>query len=90
LNVERKYNPVVHMVAGAAAGASAAAITTPLDVVKTLLNTQETGLTKGMIEASRKVIFYRRAIYLCDRLQLMILMIFRFTAWLVQRVSSRA
>ncbi|KAH8417864.1 hypothetical protein KR222_007408 [Zaprionus bogoriensis] len=55
LNVERRYNPVVHMVAGAAAGASAAAITTPLDVVKTLLNTQETGLTKGMIEASRKI-----------------------------------
>lgn len=59
LNVERKYSPVVHMVAGAAAGASAAAITTPLDVVKTLLNTQETGLTKGMIEASRKI--YRMA-----------------------------
>ncbi|KAH8388406.1 hypothetical protein KR093_005774 [Drosophila rubida] len=59
LNVERKYTPMVHMVAGAAAGASAAAITTPLDVVKTLLNTQETGLTKGMIEAIRKI--YRMA-----------------------------
>lgn len=44
------------MAAGAAAGACAAAVTTPLDVVKTLLNTQETGLTRGMIEASRKVI----------------------------------
>lgn len=55
LNVERKYNPLVHMMAGAAAGASAAAITTPLDVIKTLLNTQETGLTKGMIEATKKV-----------------------------------
>ncbi|XP_017100019.1 mitoferrin [Drosophila bipectinata] len=54
-NLERKYNPKVHMVAGAAAGASAAAITTPLDVVKTLLNTQETGLTRGMIEAARKI-----------------------------------
>jgi len=43
------------MAAGAAAGACAAAITTPLDVIKTLLNTQETGLTRGMIEASRKV-----------------------------------
>lgn len=43
------------MLAGAAAGASAAAITTPLDVIKTLLNTQETGLTKGMIEATKKV-----------------------------------
>ncbi|KAH8313539.1 hypothetical protein KR067_007789 [Drosophila pandora] len=54
-NLERKYNPKVHMLAGAAAGASAAAITTPLDVVKTLLNTQETGLTRGMIEAARKI-----------------------------------
>lgn len=52
--MDRKYNPIVHMAAGAAAGASAAAITTPLDVIKTLLNTQETGLTKGMIEATRK------------------------------------
>lgn len=43
------------MAAGGAAGAAAAAITTPMDVIKTLLNTQETGLTKGMIEASRKV-----------------------------------
>ncbi|KAH8264096.1 hypothetical protein KR038_002630 [Drosophila bunnanda] len=55
LNLDRKYNPPVHMAAGAAAGACAAAITTPLDVVKTLLNTQETGLTRGMIEASRKI-----------------------------------
>ncbi|KAH8383976.1 hypothetical protein KR009_011558 [Drosophila setifemur] len=55
LNLERKYNPPVHMVAGGAAGACAAAITTPLDVVKTLLNTQETGLTRGMIEAFRKI-----------------------------------
>lgn len=53
--MERKYNPVVHMAAGGAAGAAAAAVTTPLDVIKTLLNTQETGLTKGMLEASRKV-----------------------------------
>ncbi|XP_068155136.1 mitoferrin [Drosophila tropicalis] len=59
LNLERKYNPPVHMIAGGAAGACAAAITTPLDVVKTLLNTQETGLTKGMIEACRKI--YRMA-----------------------------
>nr|AAF73387.1 unknown [Drosophila melanogaster] len=55
MNLERKYNPPVHMAAGAAAGACAAAVTTPLDVIKTLLNTQETGLTRGMIEASRKI-----------------------------------
>lgn len=43
------------MTAGAAAGACAAAITTPLDVVKTLLNTQETGFIRGMPEAVRQV-----------------------------------
>ena len=45
----------MHVIAGGAAGACAAAITTPLDVVKTLLNTQETGLVKGMLEAIKKV-----------------------------------
>ncbi|XP_014097635.1 mitoferrin [Bactrocera oleae] len=55
LNHERRYSPVVHMVAGGAAGATAAAFTTPLDVVKTLLNTQENGLTKGMGEAIRQI-----------------------------------
>ncbi|XP_067618616.1 mitoferrin [Eurosta solidaginis] len=55
LNDERGYNPMVHMVAGGAAGGSAAAFTTPLDVVKTLLNTQENGHTKGMVEAIRQI-----------------------------------
>ncbi|XP_055851453.1 mitoferrin [Episyrphus balteatus] len=55
LNQERKYNPPVHVVAGGAAGACAAAITTPLDVVKTLLNTQETGFTRGMVEAIKQI-----------------------------------
>lgn len=55
LNHERKYNPPVHVVAGGAAGACAAAITTPLDVVKTLLNTQETGFTRGMAEAVKQI-----------------------------------
>lgn len=41
MNTERCYNPYAHMVSGAVAGAFAAAITTPLDVCKTLLNTQE-------------------------------------------------
>lgn len=41
LNKEREYNPATHMVSGAIAGAVAAAVTTPLDVCKTLLNTQE-------------------------------------------------
>lgn len=41
LNANRTYNPLAHMVSGGIAGALSAAITTPLDVCKTLLNTQE-------------------------------------------------
>ncbi|CAL8353124.1 unnamed protein product [Boreogadus saida] len=41
LNPHRHYDPSSHMVSGALAGAIAAASTTPLDVCKTLLNTQE-------------------------------------------------
>ena len=40
-NREREYSPKSHIVSGAVAGATAAALTTPLDVCKTLLNTQE-------------------------------------------------
>uniref|UniRef100_T1DEA6 Putative mitochondrial carrier protein mrs3/4 n=2 Tax=Psorophora albipes TaxID=869069 RepID=T1DEA6_9DIPT len=61
LNKDNKYNPPVHMVAGGAAGAAASALTTPLDVCKTLLNTQEDGAgkTRGLIEAAKKI--YRTA-----------------------------
>jgi solute carrier family 25 iron transporter 28/37 len=57
LNKERKYSPLVHVVAGGAAGAASSAITTPLDVCKTLLNTQEKGVgsTRGLFGAVRKV-----------------------------------
>lgn len=50
----------MHVIAGGAAGAAASAFTTPLDVIKTLLNTQETGigLTKGMPEAIKQVWYY--------------------------------
>ena len=43
LNPDRQYNPRSHVLSGAAAGAIAAAATTPLDVCKTLLNTQSVG-----------------------------------------------
>lgn len=61
LNKDNNYNPPVHMVAGGAAGAAASALTTPLDVCKTLLNTQEDGAgkTRGLIEAAKKI--YRTA-----------------------------
>jgi solute carrier family 25 iron transporter 28/37 len=41
LNAKRTYEPGTHVLSGALAGATAAAVTTPLDVCKTLLNTQE-------------------------------------------------
>jgi solute carrier family 25 iron transporter 28/37 len=40
LNPRNRYDPVSHVVAGAAAGITAAAVTTPIDVVKTLLQTK--------------------------------------------------
>ncbi|CAL8082385.1 unnamed protein product [Orchesella dallaii] len=62
-NKEKTYNPKAHMVSGAMAGALASAVTTPLDVCKTLLNTQETTTLKtlgkpqitGMMYAIRTV-----------------------------------
>jgi len=47
-NPERRYNPKAHVISGALAGAVAASITTPLDVCKTLLNTQEVGAVSTM------------------------------------------
>lgn len=40
-NKKREYNPFAHIISGGFAGGIAAACTTPLDVCKTLLNTQE-------------------------------------------------
>ncbi|XP_013868022.1 mitoferrin-1 [Austrofundulus limnaeus] len=64
LNPHRHYNPGSHILSGAAAGAVSAAVTTPLDVCKTLLNTQEnvalnsmniSGHLSGMANAFRTV-----------------------------------
>ncbi|XP_016311453.1 mitoferrin-1-like [Sinocyclocheilus anshuiensis] len=63
-NPQRQYRPETHILSGAAAGAVSAAITTPLDVCKTLLNTQEnmvlssahvSGHLSGMVNALRTV-----------------------------------
>lgn len=54
-NKDRVYSPAAHMVSGAAAGAVAAALTTPLDVCKTLLNTQQGIRTSGLVHAVNTV-----------------------------------
>jgi solute carrier family 25 iron transporter 28/37 len=66
LNKDRNYQPTTHCLSGAAAGAFAAAVTTPLDVCKTLLNTQERcAVTKGdssitgMSQAFRTIYHFR-------------------------------
>uniref|UniRef100_A0A8C7XQV3 Solute carrier family 25 member 28 n=1 Tax=Oryzias sinensis TaxID=183150 RepID=A0A8C7XQV3_9TELE len=55
LNPHRQYNPSSHVVSGALAGAVAAAATTPLDVCKTLLNTQEAA--GGAVGAAARIIY---------------------------------
>lgn len=55
LNPNNRYDPKVHIVSGGLSGALAAAITTPFDVMKTLLQTK--GVTQlkvnGMVEAAK-------------------------------------
>lgn len=40
MNPSKSYDPITHCVAGGLAGAFAAGVTTPLDVIKTLLQTR--------------------------------------------------
>ncbi|XP_050303986.1 mitoferrin-1-like [Anthonomus grandis grandis] len=54
-NKERQYNPAAHMVSGAMAGAVAAAVTTPLDVCKTQLNTQPDLKSQGLIQTMKLI-----------------------------------
>lgn len=57
LNPTKSYDPIAHAVSGAVGGALAAAATTPLDVCKTVLNTQETAArADGLVEAAGHVL----------------------------------
>ncbi|XP_012281516.1 mitoferrin-1 [Orussus abietinus] len=59
-NPEHAYNPKAHMISGAMAGMVAAAITMPLDVCKTVLNTQQGGVrAQGMIDAFKMIYRFR-------------------------------
>lgn len=58
LNPARAYDPRAHALSGAAAGALAAAATTPLDVCKTVLNTQVTCFAGGMLLTQEMSRFY--------------------------------
>jgi solute carrier family 25 (mitochondrial iron transporter), member 28/37 len=61
MNPTNVYSPVTHVVAGGVAGAVGAAVTTPLDVAKTLLQTrgtshdQEIRTCRGMLHAFRLI-----------------------------------
>lgn len=65
MNPERVYDPLSHMISGGVAGAAAAVCTMPLDVCKTLLNTQEccshtrVSYVNGMFSAFRLVYEYQ-------------------------------
>jgi hypothetical protein len=59
MNPSKKYDPITHCVAGGLAGGVAAAVTTPLDVIKTLLQTRgastdaEIRKANGLMQAAR-------------------------------------
>ena len=59
MNPSKQYDPMTQCVAGGLAGGVAAAVTTPLDVIKTLLQTRgaahdaEIRGAKGLMEAAR-------------------------------------
>ena len=65
LNKDRQYSAFSHIIAGGIAGATAAVVTMPLDVCKTLLNTQEccsksnVAYVNGMVSAFQTVYQYQ-------------------------------
>lgn len=53
LNPTQIYNPMIHCVSGGISGAFAAAITTPLDCIKTVLQTKSIPNANSMISAAK-------------------------------------
>jgi solute carrier family 25 iron transporter 28/37 len=61
MNPGKGYDPFTHCIAGGLAGAAAAAVTTPLDVIKTVLQTRGTAqdaevrMVRGLFAASQLI-----------------------------------
>lgn len=53
LNPDQIYNPLLHCVSGALSGAAAAAVTNPLDCIKTALQTQSVPNATGLFSAAK-------------------------------------
>jgi len=63
VNRDREYRPMTHVFSGGLAGAVAAGMTTPFDVCKTLLNTQEHSAVSQQGEHVHGITSAARAIY---------------------------